>query len=142
MREYFIKLPRDIVVDIFNLPPNFKDIVEKAFSEYTEGTAKDYQYCDKLAFIDVLISNINNSKDAYERVNDLVMEKMEYEWKEYGDIVEKDDIFSQEFMEHCFISGQKSSRLYSHYGLQDHHIYDQIQKVIVKVIIIVMNYDE
>lgn len=46
-----------------------------------------------------------------------------------------------EFMENCYSVGNSAARLYSHYGLYDHHIYDQIQKVIVKVITIVMNYE-
>lgn len=37
---------------------------------------------------------------------------------------------------------QEDARLYSHFGSDDHHIYDQIQKVLVKVITIVMNYEE
>ena len=40
------------------------------------------------------------------------------------------------------VRGKEDARLYSHFGSDDHHIYDQIQKVLVKVITIVMNYEE
>ena len=143
--KYLIKLPRDVVVDIFNLPENFKEIVEKTFSEYTEGTAKDYQFCDKLCFIDVLMRNINNCEDSYEdsyeAVNKLVEEKFSYEWRENGNLITEDDIYSTDFMERCYVAGIDSARLYSQYGLTNHHIYEQIQRVIVKVITIIMNYE-
>lgn len=139
-REYLIKLPRGVVVDIFNLPENFKEIVEKCFSEYTEGTAEDYRYCDKLGFIDVLIRNINNCENSYEAVNKLVGEKFDYEWTENGNLITEDDIYSTDFMEECYEAGNNAARLYSHYGLENHHIYEQIQRVIVKIITIIMNY--
>lgn len=140
-REYFIKLPRGVVVDVFNLPENFNEIVEKSFSEYTEETAKDYQFCDKLCFIDVLIRNINNYEDTYKAVKELVKEKFEYEWEENGNLITEDDIYCVDFMEKCYEVGNDAARLYSHYGLNNNHIYEQIQKVIVKVITIIMNYE-
>lgn len=141
MRSYIITLPRGVAVDIFNLPSNFKEVVENAFSEYTEGTAKDYQFCDKLGFIDVLMRNINNYKDSYEAVNELVKEQIDYEWIENRNLITEDDIYNLEFMENCYIAGNNAARLYSRYGLDDHHIYDRIQKVIVEIITIIMNYD-
>lgn len=139
--KYLIELPRGVVVDIFNLPENFKEIVEKTFSEYTEGIAKDYQFCDKLSFIDVLMRNINNCEDSYEAVNKLVEGKLIYEWRENGIFITADDVYSVDFMERCYEAGRDSARLYSQYGLTNHHIYEQIQKVIVKVITIIMNYE-
>lgn len=142
MRSYTITLPRGVEVDVFNLPDDFKDIIEKAFSEYTEATAEDYRYCDKLAFIDCLMRNINKCESSYEAVNKLVKERFDYEWNANGNLLTEDDIYSAEFMENCYSAGNNDARLYSHYGLDDHHIYDRIQKVIAKVITIVMNYTE
>ena len=65
-----------------------------------------------------------------------------YEWRENGEIIEEDDIYCFEFMEDCYDRGKKDASLYSHFGSDDHHIYDQIQKVLVKVITIVMNYED
>lgn len=141
MRKYTIKLPRDIEVDIFCLPENFKEIVEETFLQYTEGTSKDYRYSDKLSYIDILIANINNARNSYDAVNKLVKERFSYVWEESGELITEDDIYSSEFMEECYSAGIMDASLYSRYGTDDHHIYDQIQKVIVKVITIIMNYE-
>lgn len=57
-------------------------------------------------------------------------------------VIGEDDIYSFEFMEDCYNKGKDDTRLHSHFGNDDHHIYDQIQKVLVKVITIVMNYED
>ena len=59
-----------------------------------------------------------------------------------GEIIKEDDIYSFEFMEDCYRKGKEDARLNSHFGTDDHHIYDQIQKVLVQVIKIVMNYED
>jgi hypothetical protein len=53
-----------------------------------------------------------------------------------------DDIYSIDFMKDCYRKGKEDARLNSHFGTDDHHIYDQIQKVLVQVITIVMNYED
>ena len=142
MRSYNIKLPRGLEVDIFNLPEDFEEMVIKSFRDYTEETAKDYRYCDKLGFIDCFVKNLNRATDSYSAVNRLVEEVIVYEWRENGELVTEDDIYSVEFMEKCYEAGQNSMKLHSHFGSDDHHIYDQIQRVLVQVITIVMNYEE
>lgn len=139
--EYLIKLPGNVIVDVFNLPENFKEIVEKTFSEYTNGTSKDYQYIDKLCFIDVLIRNINQCEYGYEEVNKLVEEKFSQEWRKNGILITEEDVYNIDFMEECYSAGKEAARLYSRYGLTNEHIYQQIQKVIVKIITIIMNYE-
>ena len=42
MRSYTINLPRGLEVDIFNLPDNFDEEINRVFGEYTQETAKDY----------------------------------------------------------------------------------------------------
>ena len=41
MRSYTIKLPRGLEVDIFNLPENFGEEINRVFGEYTQETSKD-----------------------------------------------------------------------------------------------------
>lgn len=50
MRSYTINLPRGLEVDIFNLPDNFVEEINRVFREYTQETAKDYRDCDRLGF--------------------------------------------------------------------------------------------
>lgn len=142
MRSYTINLPRGLEVDIFDLPEDFKEQVERAFEEYTSGTAKAYMYVDKLGFIDRCVECLNGDEDSDDVVNSLVEETMIAEWRNNGEIIKEDDIYNIDFMEDCYRKGNEDARLNSHFGTDDHHIYDQIQKVLVQVITIVMNYED
>lgn len=142
MRSYEVKLPRGIEVDICNLPEDFEKQIKKSFKGYTAETAKDYRYCDKLGYIDCCIKYLNGGKRSDEIVNEMVEGRILYEWRENGEIIDEDDIYCSEFMEECYGRGKEDARLYSHFGSDDHHIYDQIQKVLVQIIKIVMDYEE
>lgn len=142
MRKYTINLPRGLEVDIFDLPEDFKEQVEQAFREYTSGTAKAYMYVDKLGFIDRCVEHLNGDKDSDDVVNSLVEEATIAEWRSNGEIIKEDDIYSFEFMENCYRKGKEDAKLNSHFGTDDYHIYDQIQKVLVRIIRVVMNYED
>lgn len=142
MRKYTINLPRGLEVNIFDLPEDFKEQVEQAFREYTSGTAKAYMYVDKLGFIDRCVEHLNGDKDSDDVVNSLVEEATIAEWRSNGEIIKEDDIYSFEFMENCYRKGKEDAKLNSHFGTDDYHIYDQIQKVLVRIIRVVMNYED
>lgn len=142
MRSYTINLPRGLEVDIFDLPDDFKEQVEQAFREYTSGTAREYMCVDKLGFIDRCVEYLNGKVDSNSAVNTLVEEEMIAEWRANGEIIKEDDIYCIDFMEDCYRKGNEDAKLNSHFGTDDHYIYDQIQKVLVQVITIVMNYED
>ena len=142
MRSYNIKLPRGIEVDIFNLPEDFEETVKQAFREYTDETAKDYRDSDRLGFVDCCVRHINGDKYSYDVVDEKVKSFISSQWEEYGQLDNKDDVYSVDFMADCYAEGVQNAVLCSHFGSDDHHIYDQIQKVLVKVITIVMNCEE
>jgi len=54
-----VTLTRGLKVDTDNIPDNLPKMVHKAFAEFTEGTAKSYQYQDKLSFIDLMIEKLH-----------------------------------------------------------------------------------
>lgn len=142
MRSYMVKFPREIEVDIFNLPEDFEEQIKESFRGYTAGTAKEYRCCDKLKYIDCCIKHLNHCSYSDNIVNEMVEERILCQWREYGEVIKKDDIYCFEFMGDCYNRGREDARLYSNFGSDDHHIYEQIQKVLVKVITIVMNYEE
>lgn len=142
MRSYKVELPRGIEVDIFNLPEDFEEQIKESFKGYTAETAKEYRYCDKLGYIDCCVRHLNKDKGSDDIVNEMVEGRILYEWRENGEIIQEDDVYCFEFMEDCYERGRTDAKLYSHFGNDDHHIYDQIQKVLVKVITIVMNCEE
>ena len=123
-------------------PEDFEERVKQAFREYTDETAKDYRDCDRLGFIDCCVRHINGDKYSYDVVNEKVKSFISSQWEEYGQLDNKDDVYSVDFMADCYAEGVQNTVLCSHFGSDDHHIYDQIQKVLVKVITIVMNYEE
>lgn len=143
MRSYNIELPRGVVVDVFNLPDDFEERITESFKGYTEETEKEYRYCDKLGYIDCCVQHLNgDNKNPCDIVNDIVENRILYEWREYREIIKESDVYCVEFGYDCYQKGEENARLYSDFGSDDHHIYDQIQKVLVKVIKIVMNYEE
>lgn len=142
MRSYTIKLPRGLEVDIFNLPENFDEEINRVFGEYTHETSEDYRDCDRLGFIDCCVRCINGDKDRYDVVDEKVEDYITSQWREYGQLDNKDDVYSADFMADCYAEGAQNAVLCSHFGTDDHHIYDQIQKVLVLVIRIVMNYED
>lgn len=142
MRSYMIKLPRGIEVDIFNLPEDFEQQVTESFRGYTEETAKEYRYCDKLGYIDCCVRHLNGDKQSDDVVNENVERRILHQWREHGEIIDENDVYCFEFMEECYEAGKEDTRLCSHFRNDDHHIYDQIQKVFVEVIKIVMSYED
>lgn len=142
MRSYTINLPRGLEVDIFNLPENFNEEINRVFGEYTQETVKDYRDCDRLGFIDCCVRHINGNKDSYDVVDKKVEDFITAQWREYGQLDNKDNVYSADFMADCYAEGVRNAVLCSHFGTDDHHIYDQIQKVLVQVIKIVMNYED
>jgi hypothetical protein len=142
MRSYTINLPRGLEVDIFNLPDNFDEEINRVFGEYTQKTVKDYRDCDRLRFIDCCVRHINGNKKSYDVVDEKVEDFITAQWREYGQLDNKDDVYSADFMADCYEEGVQNAVLCSHFGTDDHHIYDQIQEVLAQVITIVMNYED
>ena len=141
MRSYRINLPRGLEVDIFDLPENFDKEVNRVFGEYTRETSKDYRDCDRLGFIDCCVRYINGNKDGYDVVDQKVEDFIISQWREYGQLDNKDDVYSADFMADCYAEGVRNAVLCSHFGIDDHHIYDQIQKVLVRIIRAMMSYE-
>ena len=142
MRSYNIELPRGVVVDVFNLPDDFEERIIESFKDYTAVTAKEYRYCDKLGYIDCCVQHLNgDNKNPYDIVNDIVENRILYEWREYREIIKESDVYCVDFGYDCYQKGEENAKLYSHFGSDDHHIYDQIQRVLVKVITIVITSD-
>lgn len=142
MRSYNIKLPRGVIVDIFNLPKNFETQIIESFKKYIANTEKKYRYRYKLEYIDFCVRYLNGDKYPDNVVNDLVENRIIYEWRESKKIIQEDDICCFKFMKNCYKKGKEDASLYSHFGSNDNYIYEQIQKVLVKVITIIMNYEE
>ena len=134
-----IKFPRNVVIDTDNIPEDFEGLIRKSFEEYTDGTAKTYTYQDKLAYIDCCREYLHKAEDSYSCVKELMKDYFKYQLDEQGEIPDKEDYLSVEFMETCYDAGK--TNLYSHYT-GDHHIDDKIMDLLVRAIKVVINYEQ
>ncbi len=101
-----VKFPRNVMVDLNNVPQDFEDMIRKSFEEYTEYTAKEYTYHDKLAYIDLCRKYLHHADDTSNCVRKLMKDYLEHEVSEYGEIPDKEDYLSVEFMETCYENGR------------------------------------
>lgn len=109
---------------------------------YCDNCSKGTEDCDRLGFIDCCVRHINGNKDSYDVVDQKVEDYITSQWREYGQLDNKDDVYSADFMADCYAEGVQNAVLCSHFGTNDHHIYDQIQKVLVRIIRVVMSYED
>lgn len=135
-----ITLPRGVNIDIDNVPENLEEIMQKTFSEYTHGTAREYTYEDKLMFIDVLMKNLHHA-DAYTDVNNLIIDRFGYNLEEHGELTEPEEFLSVEFMQECYEAGQRSCKLRSFDYAGERRNCEKIMKIVVRVITAVMNWE-
>lgn len=144
MKGYEIELPRGVRVDIFKLPENFDAIVLKCFAEYTKGTAAAYRDVDRLGFIDCFVKKLHQGGgegDAEDIVYEYFKNLMIQLWEDSGRMPEKDEIYNRETTEEICRLGQESRELTARYG-GDHHIYDEVHKILARVMRIVSNATE
>ena len=139
-----VTLQCNLEFDVNHLPEDFEEQVQNAFARYTKGTAKDYTYQDKLCFIDVAVRKLHGDKNTEEAVREIMHDVMDYQLDEYGDIPDKSDYLSTDFMEHCYSKGKESQRLYSHNfaGAESHsHDEENIMKMLIRLIKVVLDYE-
>ena len=63
MKEVYVKFPLGLEVDAFNPPEDFEKQIQAKFAYYTQGTAKDFTYQDKLSFCDHIIEKLHKAGD-------------------------------------------------------------------------------
>ncbi len=140
MREYIVYFPRGYRVNVFDVPENFETQIKMLFQEYTSGTAKDYRDEDKLRFIDAMRKTVHNYPlTPDDAVNNIVKEYMLSYYDDTGELLQEEDIYCNEFMQECFCRGMMN--LHDDYG-DDHYIYDEVHKLLVRAIKVVINYQD
>lgn len=141
-----VKFMCDVEVDINNISENFEELINKSFKSFNEETNKDYLYEDKLRYIDCCREYLNDSKNiSYENeVNNLIKDAFSYNLEENDEILDKEDFLNTEFMEVCFREGYKKglSPLNINNPKFDIKEKEIIRKLFVRLITVVMNYEE
>lgn len=137
-----VNLPRCKTVDVDALPEDFEKMIHDAFTQFTEGTAPEYAYCDKLYFIDRCVSVLHGIKDDGEAVDDLVKDYINSRWDEDGELVTREEIFSREFMALCYEQGLRNHKLYSkEYDENDYHGNLRVMQMLLRIIKTVVDWE-
>ena len=129
----------NILIDTENVPEDLEEIVRNAFAEYTRGTAEEYMYENKLAFIDLLVRRMHGKVNKADAVHDLMMDYFE-DQIDQGEIPDEGDFLSMDFMEYCFAEGTKSASLYCKDYVLDYHENRRVMQVLTQIIRTVMCY--
>lgn len=133
-----IKLPWIEQIDSLQIPDNFDGLVKKSFEKFTEGTREEYRFEDKLLYLDNLRKHYISKKTTREAVEQLISEAVMYQLDEYGEMPDKDEILSVEFMERCYDEGFRPYR--QQYETYSSSANEKTLKVILKIIQIIVDY--
>ena len=144
MRHLIVILPKGLSVDVYDIPDDFESKVKKAFGEFTQGTAKDYTFMDKLRFIDLATYYLHGAKADDEVVRKLIHEKLDYDLDEFGSFPDESDYLSVEFMEMCYMEGRRNQRLDSDNfaNIECYKDREQIEQMLLRFIKAVIDYKE
>lgn len=123
-------LPRGLEIDTHDMPEDFEAQVKAAFAEYTEGTAKEYTYEDKLRFLDLCIEALHGGKDSDDTVMEYLKDRMEQDIRN-GEFPEESDYYSFDFMVEMFEMGKEYQSMYQN-GYR--HEKESIEKAITRII--------
>ena len=142
-----IKLPWINLFDTLDLPDDFEDQVKESFAKFTVGTRTDYTYKDKLMYISHLPLIFKNAIDlsvdtiAEKEVKNLIHHELDYKLEEDDDVLDRDDIYSFEFMCQCFADGMRYVRPLQEYESYSSSKNDETEKVMFRIMQIVMNWE-
>ena len=133
-----IYLPHIDLIDTDRLPENLEELVKQSFEKFTYGTRKEYQFEDKLLYLDNLRSYYTNRSNTTDAVEDLIKESVMYQLVEYGEMPSTEEILSVEFMERCYEAGFRPFR--SEYDPASSSGNKQIMRTIYRIIKAVIEY--
>lgn len=126
-------LPRGLVIDTNNMPEDFEGQVKAAFAEYTQGTAEDYTFEDRLRFLDLCIEAFSGGKDSDDSVMEYIKDRMEQDIRN-GEFPEESDYYSFDFMVEMYEMGKEHQSMYQQYRNGGRHEKESIEKAITRII--------
>lgn len=115
----------------------FRKEIQKAFHDYTEGTAKAYRVQDKLAFIDQ-IRKLNHPVDGEAMVTEFLLQTFD----ENGEISTSDLADRDNVANIVDEAVRRASTGWHHWGGGNHHLAEPACKFVAAAIEEVMKYDE
>lgn len=132
---------RHAKIDTVNPPENLEEIVCREFAEFTKGTHRDYTFEDKLLFIDHLRASLYGNINPHDAVKSIIISRDEFELDEYGDLPDRDDYWSMEFLEHCYECGDHKLRN-KEFEPFSSSASEKTMKTVLRIIAAVVNWKE
>lgn len=139
MNEITVWLPFVGNLRLDEPPENLEFYVMKSFHDFTDGTAKVYEFEDKLHYLDNLRKSLH-AGSTDEHVRRLVCKRVEHRMEEEGDFPDREDFFCVEFMEHCFDEGFMPFHDTYYFGSKSGN--EECLRSILRIIRTVVNYSE
>lgn len=136
-----IDLPRMDMFDLNEVPSNFRELVQTAFAEYTEGTNPDYMYQDKLCYIDTCIERLHKANEDND-IGDMIIDMVKYELGEQGQLPTNEEVFGYDGLIMAYREGKKKHELYSHQYGRYKHDDEKCMKLLCEIIKAVMDYED
>ncbi|MCT1193288.1 hypothetical protein EFL90_01020 [Lactococcus lactis] len=127
------------IIDLCYPPENVKELATESFKKYTEGTAKNYQFIDKLSYLDNLRKYIYGEVDSEDAVKKIIGDYVVHELEEYNSVPDTSEILSIEFMSQCFEEGFMPFK--KNFSGSDRLDYTA-KKTLLEIIKAVVNYEE
>lgn len=118
---------------------DFEQKIKEVFAEFTKGTSEEYTFADKLYFLDRLRVYIHDNMDDDEIAEDVIMNHVKYELSEFGNLPDKEDFRTIEFMTECARQGFRP--FYFRDKEKSSSWNDKSLKTILRVIQIVVNWE-
>lgn len=142
-----IELPWIKPFDTLDLPDDFEDQVKESFRKYTMGTSTRYTWKDKMLYIIhlplIFKGTIDLPEDtiAEKEVRDLIHRELDYKLDEADDVLDRDDIYSFEFMCQCFVDGMRYVGPFHEYESYSSSKNEETEKVMFRIVQIVMSWE-
>lgn len=133
-----IHLPHIDPIDTDRLPENLEELVKQSFEKFTHGTREEYQFEDKLLYLDNLRECYINRLGTRDLVENLIKEEVVYQLEEYGEMPDTEEILSIDFMGRCYDAGFRPFR--RDYDSASSSRNKKIMKTIYRIIKAVIEY--
>ena len=142
-----IKLPWIDPFDTLDLPEDFEKQIKTSFAKFTSDTNPRSTWLDKMMYISYLPlyfkygSGWRETTIAESGVKELIHDRMDYELEENDDVLDRDDIYSFEFMCDCFNAGMDEVKFMQRYESYSYSSNEETQKVMFRIMQIVMAWE-
>lgn len=142
-----IKLPWIKPFDTLDLPDDFEDQVKESFGRFTVDTNTRYTWKDKMLYISRLPMYFKNMIETWEsdiaenEIKNTLHHQLDYKLDEEDDVLDRDDIYSFEFMCQCFVDGMRYVRPLQEYESYSSSKNDETEKVMFRIMQIVMDWE-